>query len=690
MRHYHGWGIGVSKINLPRRNDQSEFVVFSGGLDVTTPAALIPPGFVRRSQNFYEDINGGYASVAGYERFDGQASPSEAKYALLPYSVAGTVAVGDTITGASSAATGVVIAITDTDFILTKNTGTWVTENTTAGGASVVGPAVLNGASGKTGAQYAALAADVYRSDITAVPGEDGILGVVYFNSVVYAFRNEAAPATGVGLYKSTTSGWTAVPLGIEVTFTLASGAEPAEGATITQGGVSGELKRLVIESGTFSGGDAAGRLIFASVTAGPFVAGVFTAGITATCGTQSNITIPNQDGRFEFAIANFSGSVNRTRIYGCDGVNKGFEFDGTVFVPINTGLGAIDKPTHVVDHQNHLFFSVAGSVQHSAIGDPYNWTTTAGGGEIAIGDPVTGMRSQPGSDTNPALAVYSRNKINMIYGTSAADWQRVLFSDDTGGIPYSIQKIGQTYALDDRGLSSLAASQNFGNFADSIISDRVTSWLKTRRSQVTDSHVSRDKQQYRIFFSDGSAAYWTLRSKKASMMPIYFPNPVTCSWSSEITGGGDELIFFGSSNGMVYQMEKGTSFDGANIEAYIELVFNHSKSYRTLKKYRRMTFEMNGSGYAEFKSSYDLSYASSEVAQPDLVNNTINLSAAFWDEFVWDQFIWDGQPLTNLSMSTPGNGENISVRILSNGNYFTPILFSGVFLEFSTLRMLR
>jgi hypothetical protein len=173
-------------------------------------------------------------------------------------------------------------------------------------------------------------------------------------------------------------------------------------------------------------------------------------------------------------------------------------------------------------------------------------------------------------------------------------------------------------------------------------------------------------------------------------MMPIYFPNPVTCSWSSEITGGGDELIFFGSSNGMVYQMEKGTSFDGANIEAYIELVFNHSKSYRTLKKYRRMTFEMNGSGYAEFKSSYDLSYASSEVAQPDLVNNTINLSAAFWDEFVWDQFIWDGQPLTNLSMSTPGNGENISVRILSNGNYFTPILFSGVFLEFSTLRMLR
>jgi hypothetical protein len=680
----------MRKITLPTARAQSEFVMFGGGLDVTTPPAMIPSSFVRNAMNFEEDINGGYVSHKGYERFDGRTSPSSAQFALLAFTDAGTVAVGDTITGATSAATGVVIAITDADFILAKNTGTWEVENTTAGGASVTGPAVLNGASGKTGAQYAALAADVYRADITAVPGEDGILGVVYFNSVVYAFRNEAAPATGVGLYKSTTSGWAAVQLGIEVTFTAASGSEPAEGATITQGGVSGELKRLVIESGTFSGGNAAGRLIFASVTAGPFVAGAFTAGITATCGAQSNITIPNQDGRFEFVIANFSGSVNRTRIYGCDGVNKGFEFDGTVFVPINTGLGAIDKPTHVVEHQNHLFFSVAGSVQHSAIGDPYNWTTTAGGGEVAVGDPVTGLKSQPGSDTNPALAVYSRNKINMIYGTSAADWQRVLYSDDTGGIPYSIQKIGQTYALDDRGLSSLGASQNFGNFVDAVISDRVTPWLITRRTQLTDSHVSRDKQQYRLFFSDGSASYWTLRNKKASMMPMYFPNPVICSWSSETTGGGDEVIFFGSSNGMVYQMEKGTSFDGANIEAYIELVFNHSKSYRTLKKYRRMTFEMRGEGYAEFNSTYDLNYGSSETTQPDPVASTISLSSATWDEFTWDEFVWDGQSLTNLSMSTPGDGENISIRILSTGNYFDPVKFSGVFIEFSPLRMLR
>jgi hypothetical protein len=688
---HHRWqGAGVSKINLPPARHQSDFVVFAGGLDVTTPPATIPPGFVRRAQNFEEDILGGYASIKGYERFDGKTAPSTAQFAVLPYSAVGTVAVGDTITGDSSGATGVVIAITATEFILTKHTGTWESEATTAGGATVEGPAVINGASGKTGAQYTALAANVYRDDITAVPGAGNILGVVYYNSVVYAFRNEAAPGTGVGLYKSSSSGWTLVPLGIEVTFTAGTGTAPAEGDSIVQGGVSGTLKRLVIESGTFAGADAAGRLIFATVTSGPFTAGAFTSGISATCGTQADITIPNQSGRYEFAIANFSGSAGQQRIYGCDGANKGFEFDGTVFVPINTGLGALDKPTHVVEHQNHLFFSVAGGIQHSAIGDPYNWTTTAGAGEIALSDTVTGFMKQPGSDVTPALAVYSRNKTNIIYGSDASDWQRILFNDEAGAVPYSIQKIGQTYVMDDLGITSLSTSQNFGNFSAATISQRVKTWLQTRRYQVTDSHTARDKQQYRLFFADGTAAYWTINGRKASMMPMLFPNPVLCSWSCETTGGGNEVIFFGSSNGMVYQMERGTSFDGEAIEAYIELVFNHSRSYRALKKYRRLSFEMTGTGYAEFSSSYDLSYASEDVAQPDPAEHTSNLTSAIWDEFTWDEFIWDGQPLTNLSMATPGNGENIAVRLLSLGDHFTPVKFSGVFIEYTPLRMLR
>ncbi|MFA5921166.1 MAG: hypothetical protein WC856_07725 [Methylococcaceae bacterium] len=667
---------------------KSEIIAFSGGLDTTSPPLSIPPGFVRNAQNYEEDINGGYVTITGYERFDGHPAPSNAAYGLLTYTVAGTVAVGDTVTGATSSATGYVIAITASAFILTKITGIWVTETTTVGGASVTGPVVLNGASGLLGAQYKNLAADVYRADIAAVPGSGNILGVWYYKGIVYAFRNNAG-GTAVDMYKPTASGWSLINLGIEVYFSAASGAEPAEGASIVQGGVSATLKRLVIESGTFAAGTAAGRLIFASVTAGPFIAGAFTAGIAATCVSQAAITIPNIGGRFEFHNANFGGAVDQLRMYGADGANRAFEFDGTTFVPINMNPPTL-HPTHVVEHQQHLFLSVFSSVFNSAIGDPYNWTALGGSAEKQLSDPVTGFMQQPGSETTPALAVYSRNHTAILYGTSAATWQWVMFSDQAGAIPYSVQKVGQTFVMDDRGITTLSTSQNFGNFAEATISKRVKTWLSTRRVKVCDSHTVKDKQQYRIFFNDGSAAYWVIDNKKASMMPILLPNPVLVSCSQETYGGGDELIYFGSSNGMVYQMEKGTSFDGAAIEAYIDLVFNNSRSFQVLKRYRRLTFEMFGYGYTEFFTAYDLNYLDIEYAQPDAVSHTANLAPANWDSFTWDNFVWDGVDLTPLSMAIDGIGGNISIKIRSNSDYFTPVRFSGALLQFSPLRALR
>lgn len=667
---------------------KAEFFAFTGGLDVVTPPISIPPGYARNAQNFEEDINGGYTTVSGYERFDGSPSPSDAAFAVLAFSVAGTVAVGDTITGATSAATGKVIAITASAFILTKTTGTWVTETTTVGGASVTGPVITNGATGLLAAQYSNLAADSYRSDITVVPGAGNILGVWYYKSVIYAFRNNAG-STAVDMYKSTAAGWVKIALGIEVYFSAASGAEPAEGSTITQGAVSGVVKRVVIESGTFAAGTAAGRLIFATVTAGPFVAGAFTAGITATCVSQATITIPNINGRFEFHNANFGGVIDQLRMYGCDGVNRGFEFDGTTFVPINMNPSTL-YPKHVVEHQQHLFFAVQSSVFNSAIGDPYNWTAVSGSAEKQMSDNVTGFMQQPGSETTPALAVYTRDHTSLLYGTSAATWQWVMFNGQSGCLPYSVQKIGKTFVMDDRGVTTLEASQVFGNFAEATISQRVKTWLASRRVKLTDSHTVKDKQQYRLFFNDGSAAYWVIDGKRISMMPILFPVPVLVSCSQEVYGGGDEVIYFGSSDGYIYQMEKGTSFDGAAIEAYFDLAFNNSRTIQMLKRYRRMTFELFGTGYSEFNTSYDLEYSSSDTAQTSLVNHAASLTSANWDSFTWDNFVWDGINLTPLSLAIDGCGSNISIKIKSNGDYFSPIRFSGILLEFSPLRMLR
>lgn len=41
------------------------------------------------------------------------------------------------------------------------------------------------------------------------------------------------------------------------------------------------------------------------------------------------------------------------------------------VYVPLNTGMGSI-RATAVQCHKLHVFFGYRGSLQHSAIGNPY------------------------------------------------------------------------------------------------------------------------------------------------------------------------------------------------------------------------------------------------------------------------------------------------------------------------------
>jgi hypothetical protein len=673
---------------LPTPAYKSDFVTFGGGLDIVTPAFLIPSGYVKASVNYEQDINGGYKSLTGYERFDGRASPSLALIFALDYSVLGTVVVGSALIGAISGATATVIAVTPTQLIITQLVGDFVAESVGLG-ATVVGVQIGVAGTSQQLAIYNNQAADVYRALIAAVPGTGRVLGVWYYRGIVYAFRNNVG--AGVGMYKSSASGWTAVALGIEVTFTAGSGTAPVVGASIVKGATSGTLARLILESGTFGAGTAAGRLIFASVTAGPFTAGAFTSGITATAGTQTTVTIPNKDGRFEFINASFTGSNADFRMYGVDGVNRGFEYDGTTFVGINTPLDVTQKPSHVAAHQNHLFYSYETSMLNSNIGFPYGWQTTGGTVEIAVADTITGFMVQPGSDTSPAMAVYCRNHTHILYGKTSATFQMVDFNDQAGAIPYTIQKIHQTYVFDDRGVTSLQTAQEFGNFAEATLSFRVKPLLASKRARACDSHIARDKQQYRLFFNDGSGAYFMIDQNNFSMMPVLFPNPVRCSVSSEIDGGGDEVIFFGSDNGFVYQMERGTSFDGAEINTELAFVYNNSKSYRALKRYRHLTFELEADGFHQFNLGYDLSYLSEEAAQPDLTTNPINLNQIFWDSFIWDEFTWDGdQPLRPLHLAINGDGQNLAVKITSSSDSYSPLKFSGYFLEFSLLRMLR
>lgn len=683
---------------LPIPQTVSRYWAFRGGLDQTSPTISIDPGRCRASINVEVGTQGGLTTVSGYERFDGRSKPSDAVYHMLSLTISGTISVGNTITGATSGATGVVIAAPDaTTRVLTKVTGTFVSgENvtvsavvqgvtTSANEAGAASTAALN-------ATYTNLAADQYRNDIAAPSGSGNVLGIHKYNGNVYAVRNNAGGTAAV-LYKESTSGWTAVNLGRELAFTSGGTTEIVAGNTIT-GAISGAtavVGRVVLTSGSWGAGTAAGFFYFSSQT-GTFQAENLDVGaslnLATIAGNSSAITL-SPSGRYEFINHNFGGSSGTLRMYGVSGVHKAFEYDGTTFAFITTGMSS-DAPEHLAAFKNHLFLSFGASVQHSSIGNPLSWSVVLGASELAMGEDVTNFLLAPGGTTSGALAIYTRNTTKILYGTSSTDWNLVNFNDEAGALEWTAQYIGQGIVLDDRGVSQLSTSQVFGNFKEADISDRVSSFIQALRSTANASCIVREKNQYRLFFSGGDALYVTfINGKVAGLMPVSLPNPVTCTCSLEGSDGVEE-IYFGSSNGMVYQMERGTSLDGEPITWSAELAYNHFGSPRQLKQFRKVVVEVSGNSYHAFSISYSLGYGSTDLPEVTAISVTPNLTSPAWDSGNWDTAYWDGNTLTPSESDLDGVAENISLIFSGSSDEYEPIILNGAIVDYTARRILR
>lgn len=680
--------------NLQLPQVRYDLINLAGGLDQVTPTLSLKPGVARRSANFEASITGGYTRIAGYERFDGRPRPSDAVYSVIYLAAApANVNVGDTVTGATSAATAEVIVVGSTFVAITKVTGTFVSGENILVGAALVGVSVniVNAVvDPRQDAQYKLAAANAYRSDIGLVPGFGPVRGVAYYKNNVYAWRN-AIDNLSMVMHKSSSAGWVPVALGFEMSFDGGTG-EISDGQTVTgaTSGATATVKRVVLESGAWTTSDAAGRLIFAAVS------GTFTnnenlqvGGVTKALanGTQAAITLA-PSGRVEAVVANFGG-VTGYKIYGCDGQNRAFEFDGETYVPLATGM-AVDKPTHIAFHKQHLFLSFGASLQFSAIGDPYVWAPLFGAGEIAMNAPITNLCQLPGDQTTGALAVYTRNDTSILYGSSSEDFRLSTYNSGTGAVAYTAQTMDQVYALDDRGVMGLNTSLNYGNFLPTSLTMNIRPFILDRVNIATASSVQRERGQYRVFFSDGSGIYMTvLNGKLLGSMPVQFPEPVLCSFDGE-AADGTAATYFGSTDGYVYQLDVGTSFDGSNIQANITLVFNAIGSPRLLKRFRHGSVELTGDSYAELQFGYLLAYATQEIEQPLDSTYALNLRNPYWDSMIWDNFIFDGRNIAPTEIDMTGTGENIAISLSSVSNLFDPFTVNSIILHYSIRRGLR
>lgn len=678
--------------------------VYPGGLDQTTPALALQNGAIVDGLNFEVMLTGGYGRIPGYERYDGRAAPSEASWIVVQVAAFTNVpSVADAVSQAGSGATGVVAAVNNVAgayyMVLTQTAGTFNdTGVVSKAGPTTIGTAIATTVSptARQQAQYTNAAADIYRALIGAVPGSGPILGVVAatFNSTdyLYAFRNNAG-GTAAALYQASPSGWVAIPLFNTVQFTAGGAATPADGATLTQGGVTATVKRVVTQSGAWTG-TAAGAFVVTNPSGGNFAAGAATlsGGATVTLSGIQTAIVLLPDGRYQFDKGNFSGQDTTQRIYGCDGVNKAFEFDGETLAPITTGL-ATDAPSNIRLHKGHLFLTYGSSLLYSGPGTPFMYLPLNGGGEIATGAAITSLLTLPGAQGTAALGVYQLAGTLILYGTSDADWNLIALNTSSGAHRYSVQNLFDSFVFDDLGVITLQATLNFGNFASSALTSNMQPFILQNRTRVSASTINRTKGQYRIFFSSGAGLYLTTANQRyLGGIPVSFPNPVNVA-DEHTTSSGDEVSYFGSSDdqGYVYQLDRGSSFDGAEIDGFVTLAWDFLKSPRVEKRFRRTSIEVQGNSWVAIEFGYQLGYGTPRLIQPTARSfDTDFAPSPSWDDFTWDEFIWDGRTLTPTTVGLAGTAENIQVTLAVTSDYVQPFVINSLVHQYSTRRQMR
>jgi hypothetical protein len=577
-----------------------------GGLDEATPAIALRPGAVIACLN-HEAQPSGYQRTQGYERFDGQPAPSEASLGHEPASAAD---------------------LTDLD----------------------------------------ALAA-ARRALIGNVPGSGPVRGVLWFGDKLNAWRDSGG-ATACLAYYSSAGGWQQHDFGALAPFTSGGTYEVLAGDTIT-GATSGATATVryiaLYPTGDWGDGDATGIFVLDDLT-GTFVAENLNVGANldvATISDAPEVQAFPPGGRYEFEIYNFRASSELIRAYGANGVGLGFEFDGTSIIPISTG-SPVDTPFMVKAHKAHLFFGFEhGSLQNSGLGEPLSFSALLGAAELGVGRNITNLIPNAQS----TFFITTESSVFVLTGNDSSDFiLEGVGDEDSGAKAWTAQRPGQIVYVDNRGVRSAASTQAYGNFRLGTYTSLLTKTLRAKQAagiEPVASAVIKSKDQYLLFFADGTGISLFFGTKNPEPMTFEYPFVVSCT-PHVVEIDGKERCFVGADDGYVYELNVGRSFDGEPIEAFIALPYGHQGNPQVIKRYHKTKLDLTCGYGTELGIVAQFSYAKGEQPNAEQLFHSVDPGGNPITAPDWPDFSFVAPQVSEVEAWLDGLGTNLGVIVVS------------------------
>lgn len=523
---------------------------------------------------------------------------------------------------------------------------------------------------------------ELRRAAIGQVPGTGNILSVWELNNVVYAFRNGA-------MYASSPAGWVNVPLG----FTLKWNNRPT---SITDDELGpGDIVRGATSNATATVGwvgysaqdHSAGYITFVTNT-GTFVDGedlqntsLANIVIGKVSGTRTANTLPTTANMMRFVNHNFFGGSDTMAMYGVTGNSTGFAYSPALgFGPILTGA-TVDTPYDVIVHKDHLFYAYPhGSLQHSVVGSPFDWSGGLGALEVGVGSEIRGLISSPKS-----LIICTEKDVQSLSGNGVDDWEKDIVTSHNGIAPFSGQYQSQSFVLTRTGVVAVDRTDQFGNFSDNTVSDKIRNLIRPKYDKCVTAVARKDDGIYYLYFNDGTNI--GMASYQGQLTGFF-----TFEHAGLITRGAVApygRLWFYSSTGYIYQDDIGWSADGNEKVAAIRTSYANQGDPDTRKRFRRADITFSASTYVNVLVNFTFDKGASDSLS-SIDSGLISANGGRWDASNWNQVFWDAAEFPSVATEIDGVGFDISTMVYLSSRIHPEFVVEDISLEWSKRRKVR
>lgn len=396
--------------------------------------------------------------------------------------------------------------------------------------------------------------------------------------------------------------------------------------------------------------------------------------------GTWTKVATPTSEStaKSRFTVTNIT---NTDTLIVTDEVNKPQEYDGTTWSEISDGPAGA---TQAIQFKQTMFYSVNNSLIFTAPFSYDDFSPATGAGELTVPDDVTGLivfREQ--------LFVFTETEIYVLKGNTQQDFQLSSVARDVGCIDRdTVQEVGgDVMFLSQDGVRFLSASERFGDFQFGVPSRPIqVNFLDFIQDYTAfTTVVVRGKNQYRIFGngSSGEGFLGTQFSDQSSntiawstLTGIYAL--VSCSVYTE---SNEEYLLFGNTDGKVYRMENGTTFNGTDIRAKYFTPYMAISDPLVRKTVYAATayFKATTGIVGTLQVRFDFNEAGK--LQPPQIQIDNDGGGVTWGSATWGSFTWGAEVSAVFRYPLVGSGTTVSLEFVFDGQ--EPFSLDTILIEY-------